>query len=566
MISKAMKRLLSDVKVFCRCKIYMAGIMLIALYTYGYTVTHYAIGMDDTAIPLYFEEGLAPYVGRWSLFVLNRIFHITDIVPWLVELGSVLLLMLSVTLWCILWKRVCEPRIVLPAWSYVFVAGIFLSCPLISEVFVFYLHNGICLGYGLTALALLCFMNSLLQERMRKFCLGQMVFSVVLLTTAIGFYESFLIVYIMGAVMCFFLIRRFYGKESNDSEYSAKLFHWIGRGILTVLAALAFRQVILTVLKAVYHLDKLDGYNVLYRSLFGDIFTTEGELIMTLKRFFVKYYVNAVVYLPITVLVSALLFIGIYSVYQGVRKRDILLPVCTAVLVILPLLMSIVEGLATRYRSAQYVPVMGAFAFLLLMLEVRLHKLPKWISVMGTLGMGALIFIQCTDMNRWFRVDYLKYQDAREVMSRIADDLEKEYDTSKPIVFRGAYAVPYEVSEDAYVSFLSGKYRWICRLTDWLDPHLKEKYFGANGHGYIFAEAPVVSVLQWGVTAFDGTSGQLIEFWKMHGYESFRCETDLDVIERAEQIYAEEHMPGYPDGGYIKEYEDYIIVSFAAAE
>lgn len=561
-----MKRLLNDIKAFCKSKAYMAGLTLTAVCAYGYAITHYAIGMDDTAIPLYFEEGLAPYVGRWSLFVLNKIFHFTDFAPWIVELISVLLLMLAVTLWCILWKRICEPRIVLPVWSYLFVAGIFISCPLISEIFVFYLHNGICLGYGVTAFALLCFMNGLSPERTKKYRLGQLSLSAALLAIALGFYESFLIVYIMGAVMCFFLIRRLYGKNGEGSGYSAKLLPWLGSGILIVLGGMSVRMAILAVLKAVYHLDRLSHYNVLYRSLFGDIFKAEGELLMVLKRFFVKYYVNALVYLPVAILVAALVFVGIYSLYSGIRRRDIFLPVCAAVLIVLPILMSLVEGLATRYRSAQYVPVVGAFAVLLAIVEIRLNGLPKWVSVSGIVCLGVLLLVQCADMNRWFRLDYLKYQDAREVMDKVANDLEAECDISKPIVFRGAYPVPYEIAEDAYVGFSSRQYQWICRLTDWLDPHLKEKYFGESGRGYVFAETPVVSILQWGATAFDGTSGQLIEFWRMHGYDAFSCETDLEVIEEAEQIRMEEKMPGYPNVGYIMECEDYIIVNFASAE
>lgn len=561
-----MKRLLDDIRDFCRSKRYAAGLVLIAVCAYGYAITHYAIGMDDTAVPLYFEEGLAPYVGRWSMFVLNKIFHFTEFTPWIVEAVSVLLLVLSVTLWCVLWKRVCGEKAALPTWSYLFVAGIFISCPLVSEVFVFYLHNGICMGYGLTALALLCFTDSLMSERTKKYRSGQLVLSAAVLAIALGFYESFLIVYVMGAIMCFFLIRRIYGKEGNGAPYSASLFSWAGCGMLVVFLGMAIHRGVLIVLKIVFHLDGFVRYNVLYRSLFGDIFTAEGELLMILKRFYLKYYVNAIVYLPITVLVLALVFIGVYSLYFGVRKRDILLPVCTFMLAGLPVLMSLVEGLATRYRSAQYVPVVGAFAVLLVILEMRLHRAPKWVVRAGGICAGAVLLLQCADMSRWFRLDYLKYRDAEEVMDRIANDLEKEYDISKPVIFRGAYIVPYDICKDAYVSFSSGQYRWICRLTDWMDPHLKEKYFGESGKGYVFAENPVISTLQWGTTAFDGTSGQLIEFWKMHGYDSFYCETDLTVIEEAEQIRNKEGMPGYPDSGYIKEYEDYIIVNFASAQ
>ena len=559
-----MKKLLNDIKAFCCCKAYMITLALTAACAYGYAITHYAIGMDDTVIPLYFEEGLAPYVGRWSLFVINKLFHIADFIPWMVELISVLILMLSVTLWCILWKRICERGgVVLPLWSYIFVAAVFLSCPLISEVYVFYLHNGICTGYGVTALALLCFMSSLSTKAEKAFQLKNIALSAALLTVALGFYESFIMAYIIGAVMCFFLVRLIHGKKGEEFCYQTKLICWMVNGLSVVAVSLVFRAVVLATIKAIYHLEKMNVYNVLYRRFLGDIFTTKGELAMIIKRFFARYYVDAVVYLPITVLVVSMIFIGLYSLYYGLRKRDIMLPICSAALVVLPLLMSIAEGLATRYRSAQYVPLVGAFAVLLLLIEFQRHKLPEWIPVCSYILLGILLFNQCADMNRWFYLDDRKYQDAKEVMNRVAHDLEKEYDTSKPLVFTGGYEVPYEIAKDAYVSFSSSEYKWISRLTDWFDPHLKEKYHAGNGKGYVFAESPIVSVLQWGVTAFDGTSQQLIEFMKMHGHGSFRCETNLEVIDEANRVKEAENMPAYPREGYIKECEDYIIINLA---
>ena len=59
-----MKKLYDELKVFFHFKIYLMIVGLSATCAYGYAVTHHAIGMDDTVIPLYFEEGLAPYVGR----------------------------------------------------------------------------------------------------------------------------------------------------------------------------------------------------------------------------------------------------------------------------------------------------------------------------------------------------------------------------------------------------------------------------------------------------------------------------------------------------------------------
>lgn len=562
-----MRELIQEMASFVKCRVYIAAVGFIALCSYGFAITHYSIGKDDTAISLYFEDGVAPLMGRWCLFVINKVFHIHigDFAPWMVELVSVLIFILSVTLWCVLWKRVCEPRVVLPLWNYLFVAGIFISCPLISEVFIYYLHNGICIGYGVTAVSLLCLLESFSVKKNRVQSIRYILGASLLLTVAIGFYESFVIVYIIGGVMTFFLLRLLYGKAGAGTKYELKVFPWIRNGFFTGVISILLRRVIMTVLNAVYNLQRLESYNMQYHNIFADTFKPEEGLAMNIKRFYVMYYVHAFVYLPITILVIGIILIGIFSLYFGIRKKDIMLPFCSIAIVLFPLFMSILEsiivGVPTQYRSSQYVPLIGAFAILLILIELKQNKTAKWFAVCCYLVFSVIIFNQCADMNRWFYLDYLKYRDTAEVMDNVAYDLKAGYDISKPIVFRGAYRVPYSISKDAYCSFDSPQYRWICRFTDPIDPHLKEKYFAENGRGYVFTEMPIASTLQWGITAFGGTAGQLIEFWNMHGHSSFRCETDPVLMEEAEQIRTGEGMPGYPTEGYIKECENYIIVN-----
>ena len=558
-----MKETIEQLKKFYSSRVYVVIVGIAAFGAYGFAVTHPSVGVDDTAVSLYFEDGLNSYWGRWSLFVINRVFHIHigDFAPWLVEMISVLILMLSVTLWCILWQRICEPIVRIPVWAYALVAGIFISCPIISEVFVFYLHGGICTGYGVVALALLCLLNSLQRERGKKI-LWNILFSSFLLCIALGFYESFVAVYIMGAIILFFLNRFLYGKKEGSS-YRNGLMSWGGVGAAALVMALAERTIILAVLKIVYRLEETMSIYAPYRKLFGDIFTAENELQMVLKRFWMKYYINALTYLPITVLVLAFLGIGICSLYYGIRKKDVLLPVCTAGLMMMPIAMSLVEGLATRYRSAQYVPVVCAFAVFLLFVLLYLHKPPKILKGCCAVFLSILLFNQASEMNKWFYVDYLKYQDMVRVMDNVAYDLKKDYDTSKPVVFRGSYAVPYEIAKPAYVDFNSWQFRMICMLTDPIDVHIKEKYYAYETPAYVSAETPIISAMSWGITAFDGTCQQLINFWNMHGIGGIHCLTDMALIEEAEKIRTEENMPAYPQDGYIKECDDYIIINMS---
>lgn len=560
---RLMRKIADGVKELWRSKAFALILSLSALCAYGFAVTHLSIGMDDTAVGLYYEEGLAAYVGRWSIFVLNKILPVdlAALIPWMTELCSVLLLMLSATLWCALWKSVCEPKISIPFWGYGVVAGVFITCPLISEVFVFYLHNGICTGYGMVALALACLTKCMKPDLRHREKIGQMLLSAALLAVAAGFYESFVLVYIMGAITVFFLNRVLHGKTGTEGEISTRVFPWAGWGAAVILVTMAVRAIILAIVNTIFKLDGFEIYNVKYRKVFGDIFTVPGELAMVLKRFLVKYYINALTYLPIAVLVVALLLIGAAAVWLGIRKKDGILPVCFGALVLLPVVMSMIEGLVTRYRSAQYVPVISAFGIFLLLSVLYHFKAGRLIRYAFGFSAAVLLFNQCMEMNKWFYADWLKYQNVKEVMEQIAYDLKKEADTSKPIVFRGAYEVPYSISKDSYVGFSSWQYRLISRLTDPIDEHLKEKFHGK--YGYASPEMPLVSTLQWGVTAFDGTSWQLIKFWEMHGIEGFSCETNLDSIEEAEKIRSSENMPGYPENGYIKECEDYIIVNLA---
>jgi hypothetical protein len=262
-----MREEIKELKAFLSDKVYVCVVGLLLLGAYGFAIYHPGIGMDDTAVALYYDEGLAAYMGRWVLFLLNRVFQIPleYYAPGVMDLLSVLILGLSATCWCVLWKKICEPKIQIPRWSYAIVAGVFVSSPIISELFVFYLHGGITIAYGVCAVALLFFLRSLALSKApeatcekapeatpakaakRRQALN-LIFSGISLCVLLGFYESFIVVYIIGAITLFFLLRLLYGKQEGACPYCVKFPAWLGRGAFTVAFAMALRAVILTAL------------------------------------------------------------------------------------------------------------------------------------------------------------------------------------------------------------------------------------------------------------------------------------------------------------------------------
>lgn len=66
-----------------------------------------------------------------------------------------------------------------------------------------------------------------------------------------------------------------------------------------------------------------------------------------------------------------------------------------------------------------------------------------------------ILWNQCTDLNKWFYIDELKYEDAKNTANEVAYKLEKSFDTTKPVVFTGKYLVPQGIVQDAFVPYNS---------------------------------------------------------------------------------------------------------------
>jgi hypothetical protein len=158
-------------------------------------------------------------------------------------------------------------------------------------------------------------------------------------------------------------------------------------------------------------------------------------------------------------------------------------------------------------------------------------------------------------MNRWFYIDYVKYENACNLADNIYKDLKENFDTSKPVVFTGNYDIPQSIVQDAYVEYGSSTFYKINNITTKIDEHLLEKFY--RPYGVWVAQTPSLSVIDWGRYAFDDDS-ELIKFFNMLGYDLVPLkDTDYAPIEK----YSME-LPDYPAEGSIVDMGSYIIVHF----
>ncbi len=553
-----MSKLVEDIKYFWSKKCFAVGLPLVMVLSYATLLLHPTVGIDDTSFKLYYIDGVSPAMGRWCLYMIQKILPL-DYNPYFVEAVGLLCFCVSVSLWCVVFYRLLGERVSLL--GYTVFAGVMISSPMLSEVVVWYLQDGVYLGYGFTALAVLAGMRvfdgnrgKTLRRRM-----GGCFVCAVFLTVALGFYEAFMIVFLMGMAMNLLLVRAL-----GRGDYEKRIGVWLGTILITCVISMGMRSLVINGITVFFHLEEqalvlenrgLGDILALFRGWF-DGSRSLDDFVLVLKEFFVKYYLHAVVYLPVMVLVLAVGVVFLWGGYRAVRARDGWIGGVVLGILLLPWIMPVLEGTATYYRSSEYVPLLTAFAVLLVALEVRQSK-KRWLRPVSILLAGILLYRQGYEMNRWLLVDAMKYEDDKRTLEALALELMAEYDTGKPVCVVGNRRTPESLLSEVYTPVWSKKYVLVKALVNAVDERIFEKYDTPQGYGA--AETPQLSFINWANKAFYGFDRELVRFWEMHGF-SFTEDGIPAHYEQAREMMRD--APAWPREGSIVEMEDYIIVNF----
>ena len=134
-----MKKLYQEVSDIFKQKIYMISVILTAVLSYGFAICHPIIGIDDSAIGRYYTEGVGAVLGRWGLYLINKICPMVDYTPFITDFIGVVLLMIGSAIWCVVFGRAIGKKLSTLA-TTVF-SCVMISSPIMSEVFIYYLEE-----------------------------------------------------------------------------------------------------------------------------------------------------------------------------------------------------------------------------------------------------------------------------------------------------------------------------------------------------------------------------------------------------------------------------------------
>lgn len=555
-----MMRCVEEARSVLRSKRYLFCVALTAFCAYGFEMTHLSIGIDDTALSLYYDAGLDPIQGRWVLYLLNKVLFLTKYAPVLPEVAGVLFLCLSAVLYCVLFRRILGE--VFDERAEIMFSCLFISYPLISFAFRYYLHIGLGIGNVLTVLALLCFQDGIDKPAgLRKKYILQTVFW---LWMAVGCYESLLVLFILGAVTILFLE----GVYDRLTLSFRCLFREFLIMAVSVCLVMALRAAMIPAVTTLFKLEAPEVTTVGLRSIreMSPLFGADGREIfhMLIKRFWVVYHLNAFVFFPIAVYEMACVVFGVLSIFCAVRKRNIFFPVLFVAMLIIPFLMVLAEAKITYYRTCQYLPFYSALGVTIL--YILLANAPvKNVRISHALSRGTCIFACILWYNQvaWisadFRMEAQEYEYSREYLTGAVQDVMRRYGKEYPVVFVGDLELPHEFVKAYYVPYSSKRYQWIAGVMDLVDGHLKDKY--ATPEGYCFLNEGTLSMMRWAFDAFDGTNREMITFLRMHGYD-FEYLKDAEMYRQIRSRCDERELPRWPEEGAVFLEDGYVIVHF----
>ena len=408
--------------------------------------------------------------------------------------------MLTAVLWCFFLKKNLTDK--LSNTAYIIFATIFISFPIINEIFIFENCNiAVMLGSFLASLGIMVFYENYSKIHKKSIYVA----SALILTLALSMYEA--CAQIMLVSICITAILMIY---TNKDKKVKDIFKYI----FLILGILIISIVLNTIIvKLIY----LSGVRV---SEAADKEISWGKYgIVESFQLLIANIVNAMKntkYFPVLIfdIVSG---IGLaISILQSDKKRNWMILVIFIAMFLSNFAISMLQLDTVLYRTCTS---WGLFVAIIVMVAYKFLSEYKITKILASIAICILVLQQTKTLNQLFYNDYKRYQKDLTIANELIYDLEKSYDTSKPLVVMGT---PYK------------------------------------GMGNYGAQSNSLSVLWWGKKAFDDNGAEFIKFLNSLGY-NFKRPND-EQYERG-KIEAET-MNRYPKDGSIIELEDCIVINF----
>lgn len=539
-----LKELTENVKYFLNNRWFMIALVLVAVMSFGFTLTHPTISVDDTAMDYYYRQNELLTQGRFFQVLIDKVLGIYNFRPFVLDFFAILCLIAAAVLWCSLFKKISGNQ--LKSIGYVFFACFFVSYPLITEIFI-YMGSDFETGLGHAMIPFILYiMFMIISESKNMNKLSTYMVPSFLIALTLSLYESFAVVYLFG-IFVVLILRFLYSNDSRNAKDVVKRgVHYV----IPLIGGIAMRLVIGMILKLIFHLGNSTNAS---KEIHWDQGIMEN-LPKLIKGVTVSFLYNGLVYLPITILLIAIGATLVLMVRQGIKHRSLVIVVLYLGSIVSIFSLTILQGIETPYRACTVFSVFIAFVFMLVLQFVEEGNFGKGIKKAIVVVLCIMLIWQINDINKWFYVDYLRYEEEVNVVNQVAAEIRSNYDyLDKPVIFLGDYKLSDNINQYTSADKTSLAGILYMNLTG-IGPEGKYayKYVQSNGDSF----------LDWAVGwNFENNVSEAHKFFKDLGYD---FKTD-DYQMREEAWLLAQDKPKWPQKGSIFETDKFIIVNFGVS-
>ena len=492
-------------------KLYMFSIILTAILGYGYLITHTTIGIDDTCLDryyggLYSNNNMIALGGRWGSYFFCKLLNLTNFTPFWTELLTIIMYVFTaIIISCFINKNFSIKNNLV---SIIF-SCIYISYSLINEALIFQPSNiALIFGNLLTIIsAILIYEGYSANCKKKEYILPALIF-----TLGISMYESCCQTFLVAILFCSLY------NLVNKKQDTKNILKFLLTAITILICSIILNYFILYLFYFIgvpNELAQMAGEKQIDWLKYGLI---DGTILVF--KYITAYTVKNIQYFPVLEFVVATVIGLVLSIYYSIKNKDTNVFNIYIVIVLSNFALSILQCTYIMYRTCTSWSLFVAGVFTVTYTIMSNKKHLKTIAIVFA---TLLVLWQTRDLNQWFYSEYIKYQRDLKDAYQIADDIKKyAKDVSKPIVFAGMPDKGFQTANQ----------------------------IGAQSNG--------LSVVWWGQKAFNDNSYELIKFINSLGYR-YRKPTD-EQYEKGKQLA--EELENYPKEGYVKEFEDIIVVKF----
>lgn len=490
---------------------YYLCVGFVVILCYGFTLTSFAMGIDDEAFKAYFGSNALLYQGRWGFLIMKKTFNSYEFLPFWRDFIAICLVVFGLTIFNLIFKKYTNN-----SWndtlSTIFTCTA-ISFPYIASLFVFMMttiETGIV--YVLVAFSLYFYFFWYFEEKHWI----NLIYSVIALTFAISFSETAPVVFLL----VFFITCFLHVLATDQKVKLVMFFSSIAKAMLLILLSIIFWKIGGIFFQRILHISSSGYVNNYINYDFSGIM----PFLRSAKYFIISQYQVTIDGLKLdyaTKIVSIMTFVILMSVIclAIIRKKASVFTYGVCFIVTVFALPIVTGNPLLPHRTLTSFSFLISFSFCLLYVifkDIHIKNFKFKYIVLFLIVLN--IFYQSKQMNEVFFADYKSYQYDLTMTSQIFHDIKEKTDNNK-VIFIG---IPSDFNQVVEPSVGNSLFVWDRECTLQLE-------------------------LQ---------SSRLYEFFRQHGYDIYPPQI-YDVNKLKIQS---ENMLNWPKYESIKDFDDYVVV------